>query len=178
MSQHLPLLGDLPTDWGTADFAEVLIDGTRNGIYKPKTFHGRGTKIVNMGELFAYPRLGDVPMRRLQLTESELSRFSLQQGDLLFARRSLVNEGAGKCSVVMELTEPTVFESSIIRARPNREVVDSLFLFYLFSSSFGAYALGSIRREMAVAGKRQLGVRPLFLVFLRLANAFRDHADG
>ena len=28
-----------------------------NGIYKKKEFHGRGVKIVNMGELFTYPRL-------------------------------------------------------------------------------------------------------------------------
>ena len=33
-------------------------------FYVKKEFHGSGAKIVNMGELFAYPRLVNVPMRR------------------------------------------------------------------------------------------------------------------
>ncbi len=36
-------------------FGDTLEVPLRNGIYKPKQFHGRGAKIVNMGELFAYP---------------------------------------------------------------------------------------------------------------------------
>jgi len=130
----------------------VLDNGTRNGIYKPKAFHGRGVKIVNMGELFAHPRLRPVEMRRVELSDDELTRFKLESGDLLFARRSLVAEGAGKCSIVLEVDEPTTFESSIIRARPNHQQADSLFLYYLFSSPFGAYSLGSILRHVAVAG--------------------------
>lgn len=133
-------------------FEAILVGGTRNGIYKPKEFQGRGVKIVNMGELFAFPRLGDVPMRRIDVTRSELERFSLREGDLLFARRSLVAEGAGKCCLVRVVNEPTVFESSIIRARPDPSQADSRFLFYLFSSSLGRHLLGTILRQVAVSG--------------------------
>ncbi len=108
--------------------------------------------MVNMGELFAYPRLKDVPMSRIQLTDEEIERFSLQAGDLIFARRSLVAEGAGKCSIVWEVKEPLTFESSIIRARPNKEIADSAFLYYLFNSPIGSYLLGTILRQVAVAG--------------------------
>ena len=80
-----------------SQFAQLLIEPLRNGIYKKKEFHGRGVKVVNMGELFANPRLRDVYMRRVELSESERHRLSVQSGDLLFARRSLVAEGAGKC---------------------------------------------------------------------------------
>jgi type I restriction enzyme, S subunit len=139
-------------EWLTMKFGDLLIDGTRNGIYKQKEFHGSGTKIVNMGELFAYPRLYDVPMKRLELTESELNRSTLEVSDLLFARRSLVAEGAGKCSIVMEVNEPTAFESSIIRARPNPDIANGLFLFYLFNSPHGRYLLGTILRQVAVSG--------------------------
>ena len=76
----------------------------------------------------------------------------MNAGDLLFARRSLVAEGAGKCIVVAEIKEPTTFESSIIRARPNPQTVDSLFLYYLFNSPYGAYVLLTIRRQVAVSG--------------------------
>jgi type I restriction enzyme S subunit len=133
-------------------FAELLEGGARNGLYKQKEFHGRGAKIVNMGELFAHPRLRSVPMKRVAVTDDELKRFSVGPGDLLFARRSLVAEGAGKCSVVLEVDEPTVFESSIIRVRPNQARVDSLFLYYLFRSPHGVHLLDTIRRDAVVAG--------------------------
>jgi type I restriction enzyme, S subunit len=120
--------------------------------YKSKEFHGSGTKIVNMGELFANPRLHNVPMKRVELTIAELEKASLEPGDLLFARRSLVAEGAGKCSILMEAIEPTTFESSIIRARPNPEKADSLFLYYFFNSPRGRYLLGTILPQVAVSG--------------------------
>lgn len=142
----------MASEWQTIEFSDVLLNGTRNGVYKNKAFHGSGTKIVNMGELFAYSRLFDIPMKRVELSGAELEKSSLRPGDLLFARRSLVAEGAGKCSIVMEINEPTTFESSIIRARPNPDVTNSLFLYYLFSSPQGRYLLGTILRQVAVSG--------------------------
>jgi type I restriction enzyme S subunit len=133
-------------------FERLLVEPVRNGIYKPKQFHGRGAKIVNMGELFAHPRLRAVPMKRVELSESEIERFTLMPGDLLFARRSLVAEGAGKCSVVLEVDDPTAFESSIIRARPDTAKADSLYLYYFFNSPLGLHGLDTIRRQVAVAG--------------------------
>jgi len=85
-------------------FGDLLAsEGTRNGIYKSKEFHGRGAKIVNMGELFAFPRLFNIEMKRVDIDSGEEGKFSLKAGDLLFARRSLVAEGAGKCSIVKEV---------------------------------------------------------------------------
>ena len=139
-------------EWRDVPFAELLSEPVRNGIYKKKEFHGSGVKVVNMGELFANPRLRDVRMRRVELSESERHQFSVQAGDLLFARRSLVAEGAGKCSVVLTTNELTAFESSIIRARIDPTKADSLFLYYYFNSPIGLHALDTIRRQVAVAG--------------------------
>jgi len=139
-------------EWELVPFEQLLFEPVRNGIYKPKEFHGRGVKIVNMGELFAYPRLHSVSMKRVELNDSELKRFMLSEGDLIFARRSLTAEGAGKCSVVLELDEPTTFESSIIRARPDQEKAVPLYLYYFFNSSSGLHSLDTIRRQVAVAG--------------------------
>ena len=132
--------------------ADLSLGGTRNGLYKPKEFHGSGAKIVNMGELFAFPRLANEEMKRIEVTQDELDRFGLQAGDLLFARRSLVADGAGKCSIVVHCDAPTVFESSIIRLRPARERVEPEYLFYLFRSSVGDQLLDRIRKRDAVSG--------------------------
>ena len=139
-------------EWSDTPFEKLLSEPVRNGIYKAKEFHGRGAKIVNMGELFAHPRLRSAQMRRVELNTSEKDRFLLVAGDLIFARRSLTAEGAGKCSVVLEVDEPTTFESSIIRARPEKSKADSLYLYYFFNSPSGFHALDTIRRQVAVAG--------------------------
>jgi type I restriction enzyme S subunit len=142
----------MASEWQTIRLERLLAEPVRNGIYKPKSFHGRGAKIVNMGELFAHPRLRAVPMKRVELSESEAERFILASGDLLFARRSLVAEGAGKCIVVLDVNEPTTFESSIIRARPDRTKAEPLYLYYFFNSAAGLHCLDTIRRQVAVAG--------------------------
>ena len=139
-------------EWSRNSFDQILIESVRNGVYKKKEFHGRGVKIVNMGELFAHSRLRAVPMRRVEISESEAERFLIAKGDLLFARRSLVAEGAGKCCAVLEVDEPTTFESSIIRARPDKTKADFLYLYYFFNSLSGLHQLDTIRRQVAVAG--------------------------
>ena len=143
---------DLPSGWDWLPFEKLLETPLRNVIYKKKEFHGRGAKIVNMGELFAHPRLKGVDMKRVELTERELDKSSLQSGDLIFARRSLTAEGAGKCTIVLEVNELTTFESSIIRARLNKKIANPEFYYYLFNSNFGKWLLGIILRQVAVAG--------------------------
>ena len=143
---------DVAGEWPTDRFERLLTEPVRNGIYKREEFHGRGAKIVNMGELFAHPRLHAVPMKRVELSKSEADRFLIATGDLLFARRSLVAEGAGKCCVVLNVDEPTTFESSIIRARPDSTKANYLYLYYFFNSALGLYHLDTIRRQVAVAG--------------------------
>jgi type I restriction enzyme S subunit len=105
-----------------------------------------------MGELFAYPRLIDVEMRRVDLSTNEREKSMLKNGDLIFARRSLTAEGAGKCSLVYNINEETTFESSIIRARVNQKIASPEFLYYYFNSHYGKYLLGTILRQVAVAG--------------------------
>jgi type I restriction enzyme S subunit len=138
--------------WPEVAFRDVLLNETRNGIYKEKKFHGSGVKIVNMGELFANPRLLPITMKRVELSTDEKNKFCLLPGDLLFARRSLVAEGAGKCTIVIAVDEPTTFESSIIRARPDPNKLHSLFAYYFFNSPQGKYLLGTIRRQVTIAG--------------------------
>ena len=83
--------------WPTIKFEKLYSGPSRNGIYKQKQFHGSGVRIVNMGELFAYDIISDQEMKRVAMTDAEMARSGLMNGDLLFGRRSLVEAGAGKC---------------------------------------------------------------------------------
>ena len=140
--------------WETWTFADLLAEPVRNGIYKKKEFHGRGQKMINMGELFSYDFISNQEMRRIELNDRELANYLVKDGDLLFARRSFVLEGSGKCSLVVQPSENTTFESSIIRARPNPDWTDPHFYYYLFRSPQGRALISSIATRTAVSGIR------------------------
>jgi type I restriction enzyme S subunit len=110
--------------------------------------------MVNMGELFANPRIGNIPMERVPLSDTEAENYLLQPGDLLFARQSLVLEGAGKCSVFLGASEPVTYEGHLIRARIDTEIGDPLFYYYFFRSPLGRASIASIVEQVAAAGIR------------------------
>ena len=135
-------------------FADVLKIPIRNGLTKPKAIRGEGFKMIAMGEIFANARIADIEMDRVPVTEKEMTNCRIEEGDLLFARQSLVLEGAGKCSIVTAVTEPTVFESHLIRVRIDKEKADPYFVFYYFNSPHGRKIIKTIVEQVAAAGIR------------------------
>ena len=93
-------------------------------------------------------------MSRVDVDYSDGDRYLIAKGDLMFARRSLVAEGAGKCSIVCELREPTTWESSIIRARLDQSRAVPEYYFYYFSSPQGRRQMSTIVEQVAAAGIR------------------------
>lgn len=140
--------------WADQPLEKVLSERIRNGVYKPAELRGQGAPIVKMGELFANDLISDDAYDRVVLTDRDLRTATLEPGDLLFARRSYVLEGSGKCSLVRQLSEPTTFESSVIRARPDTSKVVPRFLFYFFKSPQGRARVASIATRTAVSGIR------------------------
>jgi type I restriction enzyme S subunit len=147
--------------WPEEPFEMIYAVPSRNGIYKPKEFHGSGCRMVNMGELFGFDFISGQEMERVELTETELNVNGLEHGDLLFGRRSLVEAGAGKCSIVVEPPEPLTFESSIIRVRLDKRAVNPRFFFYYFLSPQGRGRIRSIVSGTSVKGIRGSDLRRL-----------------
>ena len=108
--------------------------------------------MINMGELFANNIISDIPMERVQMSESEQKKFFVEQGDLLFARQSLVAEGAGKCSIIKLFNEPTTFESHLIRVRLNQKIANPWYYYYLFQLK--SNPIKAIINQCAQAGIR------------------------
>ncbi len=110
--------------------------------------------MINMGELFAYDRIADPPMELVPMTPDEIEKYRVIEGDLLFARQSLVLEGAGKCSIILKVPQTTTFESHLIRVRLDESKVDPTFYYYFFRSSEGKSRVQSIVMQVAAAGIR------------------------
>ena len=155
-------------------FKSLFALPTRNGLTRPKAVRGSGVKMVNMGELFAFPRLRHSPMDRAPLSDDEAERFLLEPGDLLFARQSLVLEGAGKCAIFLADNEPVTFESHVTRVRLDQDKANPLFYFYYFQSGPGRDAIRSIVEQGAGAA----GIRGSDLALLDVSWRPLPDQDG
>lgn len=133
-------------------FSQLYKIPSGNGLSRPSAVRGVGYKMVGMGELFANDIINDMPMDRVQMSDKELIKYTLEPDDLLFARQSLVAEGAGKCSIVKSLAETTTYESHLIRVRLNEKIANPWYYFYLFK--LPSNPIKSIINQCAQAGIR------------------------
>lgn len=141
-------------NWATIRLGDLYAIPSRNGLSRPQRVRGEGYKMVNMGEIFAFDRIDNPPMELVPMSEQEIKKYSIEEGDLLFARQSIVEEGAGKCSIVLSVPEITSFESHLIRVRLKKDIAFPLFYYYYFTSPLGK---GTIRT--IVTGAAQKGIR-------------------
>lgn len=109
--------------------------------------------MVNMRELFAFDRISNQEMERVPLTDRERSECLLEEGDLLFARQSLVREGAGRVVYVDQGPERT-WEGHVIRVRLDRSRALPRYFFYYFRSPQGRAEIETIVEQVAAAGIR------------------------
>ena len=167
--------------WEKIKFSNLYSIESRNGLTKPSRVRGNGYKMINMGELFLYDRIYDIPMELVPLTEREKCSSKVEPGDLLFARQSLVLEGAGKCSIVMDTSQLTVFESHLIRVRLDSKRANPLFYYYYFKSPRSP--IKSIVSQCAQSGIRgsdlgELSVDcPVLEIQNRIANILSAYDD-
>jgi type I restriction enzyme S subunit len=146
------LLGRIPRSWKVQTLGQLYAEPSRNGLYKQSSFHGLGPLMVQMGDIFRGEDVDFGGASRVQVSSKELHTFGLNVGDLLFARRSLVLEGAGKCSLVRRVPEPSTFESSIVRVRVDQASLLPEFAAIFLTSRSSYLVRRKFIRQVAVSG--------------------------
>ena len=158
-------LGEIPEHWKIIRVRRLLIGNTQNGLYKSKDFFDdSGIPLIQMGEAFSEPIISKTARDRILINPLELEQWKLKKGDLIFARRSLVFEGSGKCSIVGDLLESHVYESSMIRVRLNFNLVNPMFAFFYFSASFSRSQILSTTKQVTISGIDSQQLKSLLFV--------------
>ncbi|MEA9422634.1 restriction endonuclease subunit S [Aeromonas caviae] len=160
-------------NFDTIRFGDLFAEPQKNGLTRPKKVRGSGFPMVNMGELFSYPRIKDISMDLVPVGEKE-NHYFLEEGDLLFARQSLVLSGAGQCSIFLGNKAPTVFESHLIRCRLNKRTCNPQFYFYFFRSPKGRQVVEAIVEQGAGAS----GIRGSDLINILVPNPPKSFQDA
>ena len=171
----------LRDNYPTVRLAEICLRKPQSGIYKPEQYRGRGVPIVNMGELFGNDIVdAEIEMERVELDETELQRYTLTPNDLLFGRRSVVLEGAGRCVLVRDPGDSMVFESSILRATIDPKKADTRFVFEWLRSPLGHQQIRRIVTFTTVSGVAGSDVArlPVPLPPLEVQERIADELSG
>lgn len=115
----------------------AILGSPQNGLYKPKSdYSDNGTPILRIDGFYDGFIVKDYYYKRVNLTVDEITRYSLEIGDLIVNRVNSMPY-LGKCALVRFLGETTVFESNMMRIKLDNEKVNGDFLTYYLSSSTG-----------------------------------------
>jgi type I restriction enzyme S subunit len=128
-------IGMIPENWEVTSLGEIIQGKIRHGIYKDESqFSEKGIKILKMKQQYSTDFVGDQTMERVVVTPEEIKRFGINNGDLVFSRTSMIEGGAGKCSLARGIDGPVIFDGNLLAATL-KEKIFPLYVFYYFKSA-------------------------------------------
>lgn len=116
-----------PKKWDIEPLAAVINGTPKNGLYKPAEMYGEGTPIIRIGDFNSGILRTSKNLQRLRIADDEIGQFGVSNGQILINRVNSI-EHLGKSLLVASLTEPTVYESNMMRLDPKKEKVLPEFL--------------------------------------------------
>ena len=127
---------DLHSTWEKVSLGELLCEKPQNGIYKPQSDYGTGTRILRIDNFYEGQIEHWCNLKRVKLSSSEIEQYGLANGELVINRVNSI-KFLGKSGLVRGLSEPCVFESNMMRLRLDRERVAPEYLVSFLSSPSG-----------------------------------------
>jgi type I restriction enzyme S subunit len=120
--------------WPIENLESTMSQPFQNGAYYEKKYycHSDGTKMVHMKDAF-YGMINEDNLKNVHCNAADVEKYGLTANDLLIARRSLNYEGAAKPCMIPVSKKPMIFESSLIRLRPNTNKILTQYLFHYLS---------------------------------------------
>lgn len=124
-----------PKNWPVTLLDKVIINGPQNGLYKPASSYGAGVPIVRIDAFYRGVITKMNSLKRLQVSEVELRRWMLHPGDVLINRVNSLDY-LGKSALIPSLSEPTVFESNMMRLSVDENILHPRFLIQVLQSAY------------------------------------------
>jgi type I restriction enzyme, S subunit len=129
---------EVPARWRLTTIGEIAREKPNNGIFRKNpeylTNGSEGLPVVWVEELFRGNSIHTKDSRRVTATKSEIEKYGLKHGDVLFCRSSLKLDGIAFNNVYLEEDDAALFECHLIRVSPNLEDVSPVFLNWLLRS--------------------------------------------
>lgn len=155
--------GSNPRAWREAELGEFIEFGPQNGLYKPLSSYGSGTRILRIDSFYDGVVTDQAALKRVVVSDKERDVYGLQPGDLVISRVNSL-EYLGKCALVPSLDEPTVFESNMMRIRVDPNRLHPRFLVQLWQSRYITSQILQKAKKAVQASINQKDVRSLRVI--------------
>ena len=141
-SVFLEMFGDPvtnPKEWSTVEFKSLMLESPQNGLYKPSSFYTtdafKGVPILRIDSFYNGKIEGLDRLKRVICEPQEVEKFRLENGNLVINRVNSL-EYLGKCGLVKNLIEPTVYESNMMRIKIDTSQINPVFLTRFLCTTF------------------------------------------
>ncbi len=137
-SVFLEMFGDPARNekgWPINPLVIYMSEQPNNGLYKPQSSYGSGTKIIRIDSFYDGIVQNIEELKRVEVTDAELLKFEIRPFDVLVNRVNSI-EYLGKIGVVPAIAEPMVYESNMMRFRLNHEAMLPVFLMYFWRTPY------------------------------------------
>ncbi|WP_257222332.1 restriction endonuclease subunit S [Acinetobacter sp. YH1901136] len=135
ITEEIRLKHPIPSNWALFRLGNLFSISPQNGLYKPADqYNNYSTRIIRI-DSFYNGKITEVDnLKQLNVTDDELKTYQLSEHDLIINRVNSI-EYLGKCAFVskLDVNEPTVFESNIMRCKLIETVSPKYIAYYLSS---------------------------------------------
>lgn len=126
-------IGEIPEHWEVKPLRHI--GKTQNGLSKGGEYFGRGFPFLTYSDVYNNRELPYNLSGLAETSYEERKQFSVKSGDVFFTRTSETVGDIGFSSTCFESIENGTFAGFLIRFRPNKNVLDTRFSKFYFSSS-------------------------------------------
>jgi restriction endonuclease S subunit len=138
-----------PKGWPICKIGSFILN-VSNGMTRRRKDADTGKQIVLRLRDIRAGWIDFSDVNRITLTPEELSRYALEQDDILFIRVNGNPDYVGRCSVFNGHTEPVYFNDHIMRVTVDKNTLRPEFLVFVLNSAHG-------KREIALHRKTSAG---------------------
>ena len=140
-------IGEMPASWEVVELGEIISEGPQNGIYKHASLYGEGTHILRIDDFDNDGNFVNLSLNQVRLTPHEVDRYRLSKNDLVINRVNSLSH-LGKCALIPQFTDVTVFESNMMRFRVDETQVTPGFIFRLLTTQGNRDRVRGMAREL------------------------------
>lgn len=134
-------LGEIPEDWYISNVKQVSLVPMQNGLFYQPLRKGKGVPLINVSDMYKTAPIDVQGLELFDATPAEIKVFKVSYGDLFFTRSSVVPSGIAYCNIFHSERNDVVFDSHLIRVRPNTDLVDPNYLYLNCTSKHARNAL-------------------------------------
>ena len=144
-------VGLIPEDWEVTKLRRVSKEPLQNGVFFRPSLKGKGVKLINVGDLYVDASINPETLALFDASEKDRQRYKVEDGDIFFTRSSVIPSGIAHCNIYRSTNdEVVVFDSHVIRFRPDKTKIDPLYI--------RKYCIGAIARRYFVSGAKTMAM--------------------